>query len=532
MSKNDNPVILGFAALLTLGLMGGGLWVFNKFTPDFLNNGDGNNSLSLPTGEQESGKQNAQSTRKLEQGEVTLLGDTFSGYSTFRDTTFQQTLADAGINLTYDNEFDQAKRAAAIAQGDADLYVTTLDQFVKQQPNGKIVGLIDRTIGADAVVLNTKKYPSLKSLNDLKELQAKEPLSISYAVDTPSEYLALVLSTSFENFNLSDFEAKEVVDASEAWADLQDPNQNVAIAVLWEPFVTQAKKQGYTVVLSSKDAPTAILDVIVASDQLLEARPDLVSEFLESYYRHIDVNTRDPSKLKNQIAADGDLSTDEASAVLAGIDFFTSIEAQNWIKDGTLEKRINATAAVLTLSGELNQVPKNATNLYTDAYISEAAQNTQTLIELIDLDNPELAKRLRGEGETIAVTPTVTEKEISEAPDIGNLQVRGEVQFGSGSANLDQASQQTLQQLVGQISEFNPSTVAIRVIGHTSKTGSSQVNQQLSQQRAQVVVDALRNQGLQHNIQAEGKGFNLPLSQISPEDPRQQRTEIRLVRLD
>jgi len=529
MSKKDNPVVLGFAAILTLGLMGGGLWVFNKFSPAILNSDGGDNPLSLPTAGGDSGEQNMQ---KLEQGEVTLLGDTFSGYSTFRDPIFRQTLLDAGIKLNYDNEFDQAKRAAAIAAGNADLYVTTLDQFLKQQPNGKIVGLIDRTIGADAVVLNTKKYPSLTSLNDLQTLQSQGPLSISYAADTPSEYLALVLSTSFESFNLGDFEAKKVVDASEAWADLQDPNQNVAIAVLWEPFVTQAKNQGYTVVLSSKDAPTAILDVIVASDRLLEARPDLVSGFLESYYRHIDANTRDPSKLKNQIAADGGLSTDEAAAVLAGIDFFTSIEAQNWIKDGTLEQRINATAAVLTLSGQLNQVPENATSLYTDTYISEAAQNTQILIELINLDNPELAKRLRGEGETISVTPAITQKQISEAPNIGNLQVRGEVKFSSGSANLDQSSQQTLQQLATQIAEFNPSTVAIRVIGHTSKTGSPQVNQELSQQRAQVVVDALRKQGLQHNIQAEGKGFYLPLSQISPEDPRQQRTEIRLVRID
>ncbi|NJN71362.1 MAG: OmpA family protein [Limnothrix sp. RL_2_0] len=441
-------------------------------------------------------------------------------------------LLDAGIKLSYENEFDQAARSAAIARGEADLYVTTLDQFLKQQPNGKIVGLIDRTIGADAVVLNTKKYPSLKSLNDLQVLQSQGPLSISYAVDTPSEYLALVLSTSFASFNLGDFEKKEVVDASEAWADLQDMDQNVAIAVLWEPFVTQAKKQGYTVVLSSKDAPTAILDVIVASDRLLEVRPGLVSQFLETYYRHIDANTRDPSKLKTQIAADGGLSTDEASAVIAGIDFFTSIEAQNWIKDGTLEKRINSTAAVLTLSGKLSQVPEDVTSLYTDTYISEAAQNTKILIELINLDNPELAKRLRGEGETISITPTVSKKQISEAPDIGNLQVRGEVNFSSGSANLNQTSQQTLQQLAQQIAEFNPSTVAIRVIGHTSKTGDRQFNQKLSQQRAQVVVDALRKQGLQHNIQAEGKGFDLPLSQINPEDPRQQRTEIRLVRID
>ncbi|MHC5731652.1 MAG: hypothetical protein ACYTXY_47745, partial [Nostoc sp.] len=103
-------------------------------------------------------------------------------------------------------------------QGKANLLVTTLDQFLKQKPQGKIVGLIDRTIGADAVVLNTKKYSNLKSLLDLNVLiqqmrsQGKQ-LSITFAGDTPSEYLALMLSTKFDQFKLSDFQVNKVADA-------------------------------------------------------------------------------------------------------------------------------------------------------------------------------------------------------------------------------------------------------------------------------------------------------------------------------
>lgn len=147
--------------------------------------------------------------------------------------------------------------------GVENLTETTLDQFLQQQPEGQIVGLIDRTVGADAVVLNTKKYPNLKSLLDLKRLVEQErsqgrQLTLTFAGDTPSEYLALVLSTKFEAFKLEDFQVKKVADASEAWQLLQDPNQNVAVAVIWEPYVTQAKKQGHTVVLSSQDAPQSI----------------------------------------------------------------------------------------------------------------------------------------------------------------------------------------------------------------------------------------------------------------------------------
>ncbi|AFY38623.1 OmpA/MotB domain protein [[Leptolyngbya] sp. PCC 7376] len=527
MSQKENPLTLVAALLVTMGILGGGLWFLGNRSPGFLEEIFGNDpsSKDSPT----------KSTRNLEQGNITLLGDTFSGYSTFRNAEFQEALQEVGITLSYGNEFDQTARANLLNEGKADLYVTTLDQFLKQNPEGKIVGLIDRTIGADAVVLNNKQYPDLNSLNSLQTLQQSaqgESLSITYAVDTPSEYLALVLSTAFDGFNLSDFDVKEVVDASEAWQALQNPAENVAVAVLWEPFVSQARNAGYTVVLSSNDAPTAILDVIVASDRLLTARPDLVSDFLEAYYRHIDANIREPSQLRAQIATDGELTPSEADSILEGIDFFTSIEAKNWIQAGTLEQRIGSTAAVLVLSGKLNQVPTDINSLFTDEYVNKAALNTQTLIDLIKVDNPELADRLAGKGTTIQAVPQVAASEVAQASDIGNLQVRGEVNFATGSATLSQQSQTTLEQLVNQIKEFNPQTVGIRVIGHTSKTGDPKLNQTLSQQRAQVVVDGLRQRGLQHNIIAEGKGFYLPLSGIAPEDPKQQRTEIRLVRLN
>jgi OmpA-OmpF porin, OOP family len=464
--------------------------------------------------------------------DLTLLGDTFSGYSTFRNVAFQDALKKAGLRLKYEDEFDQAKRAQRLGQGNTDLMVTTLDQFLTQQPKGKIVGLIDRTAGADAVVLNTKKYPNLKSLLDLKPLlQQSKGVGIAFAGDTPSEYLALVLDTKFDAFNLSDFAVTKVADASEAWKQLQDPGKNLAIAVLWEPYVTQARQQGYTVVLSSKDAPGAIVDVLVASDRLIQSNPKVISDLLEAYYRRIDANVRDSSQLQKQIAEDGKLAAADAAAVIQGIEFFTATEAQNWLKDKTMERRIGSTSAVLVLAGRLNQVPAKPNALFTNQFIAKAAGNTQTLIDLVRADNAELADRLSGKGRAVTATK-VSASQIQSAPDIGNLRVRGEVDFGVGSAQLTEKSSATLKQLAQEIKEFNVQTVGVRVIGHTSKTGTADVNQALSQERAQVVVDYLRSVGISHNIVAEGKGFSQPLANVPPDDTRNQRTEIRLVRIE
>ncbi|MBE9041867.1 OmpA family protein [Oscillatoriales cyanobacterium LEGE 11467] len=526
MSKQENPIVLGLTLLVTLGLIGGGLWWLNR------------SGVVSGAGSSISSARNNNASDRRESNQLKILGDTFSGYSTFRNSEFQEALAQTGLKLAYEDEFDQGKRAERLSRGEVDLMMTTLDRFVQEQPAGKIIGLIDRTTGADAVVLNTPKYPELQSLEDLKALVDREKgqgktLDISFAGDTPSEYLALVLDTKFEAFNLSDFQENTVADASEAWELLQDKSQDLPIAVIWEPYVTQARQQGYTVVLSSQDAPNAIVDVLVANDRLIESQPDAISDFLEAYYRRIDTNVRDASQLQTQIAEDGGLEPADAAAVLDGIEFFTAAEAQKWMTEETLAKRISSTAAVLVLSGRLDKVPENPEDLIVSSAIAPAAQNTQTLIDLVRDADPQLAERLAGDSRTITPTaPNISQEAIAQAPSIGNLQVRGEVKFESGAADLTGAGQDTLENLAQEISEFNVETVAVQVIGHTSKTGVPQFNQTLSEQRAQTVVDYLQGAGLQHNFVAEGKGFYLPLSGVPPEDPRQQRTEIRLVRIN
>ncbi|MEO1134207.1 MAG: OmpA family protein, partial [Cyanobacteria bacterium J06639_1] len=141
-------------------------------------------------------------------------------------------------------------------------------------------------------------------------------------------------------------------------------------------------------------------------------------------------------------------------------------------------------------------------------------------------------KFLSGEAEVQSATTTASATQVQSAPSIGNLQVRGDVSFGTGSAQLDATGQQTVDRLVEELQEFNAQTIAVRAIGHTSKTGSAAFNQQLSQQRAQAVVDRLKAKGITHTIVAEGRGFNEPLPNIPPTDVRNQRTEIRLVRLN
>ncbi|NEO87620.1 MAG: OmpA family protein [Spirulina sp. SIO3F2] len=516
-NKKTNPLALGLALAISGAVfVGGGMWVLNRLP-----------SATTAFGGEQCSDPDAQV-------QLTALGDTFSGYSTLRNPVFQGALSEVGLGLCYQDQFDQQARAAAIAAGEADLIVTTLDQYLTHQPAGKIVALIDRTIGADAVVLNTQHFPQLTSLLELEKLVAEQAaqgkkLRIVFAADTPSEFLALVLNTKFDNFNLADFEVVEVEDASIAWEKMQS-DSSIALGVLWEPFVNQARQRGNTVVLSSQDSPKVIVDVLVASDRAVENNPQAIADFVSAYYRRIDASLQDQDLLTRQIAADGQLLPEEANAVRQGISFFTSVEAQKWMNSGELNQRIEAIAAILTLAGRLPNAPRPAPELYTAQYLDPVAQSTAQLLQIIAKDNPELAKQLQAAQAPPTVTPVST-AQAQNAPDIGNLTVRGEVKFASGSSQLTPQSQTTLKQLAQEIKEFNPGTIGIKIQGHTSRTGAADVNQKLSQSRAQVVVNFLKQQQLQHSIFAEGLGYAQPLPGIDPAAPQNQRTVIRLIRL-
>ena len=219
--------------------------------------------------------------------------------------------------------------------------------------------------------------------------------------------------------------------------------------------------------------------------------------------------------LAHQIAIDGKKKLKEAQTVAKGIKFFSSIEADRWMQSGVLQQRIKAIASILTLAGKIDEIPSD-TSLFTAEHLTPAVKRTNRLIEAIAEDNPDLAAKLKGvSSKKKAVTPD----KIAIAPTIGDLSIRGEVQFPTGSAQLTSQSKAVIAKLSSEIAEFNLENIAIKVQGHTSKTGSAVVNQQLSQKRAEAVVKQLKQHNLPHSFISEGLGFAEPLPDLDPASP-------------
>ncbi len=100
------------------------------------------------------------------------------------------------------------------------------------------------------------------------------------------------------------------------------------------------------------------------------------------------------------------------------------------------------------------------------------------------------------------------------------------ITFGKGSADLTAGAKATLDAIAAalvQVSSYRPFTVE----GHTDSKGARDLNQKLSQSRADAVVAYLAGKGVKRDLMtAKGFGPDKPLAGVDPANPRNRRVEV------
>ena len=115
---------------------------------------------------------------------------------------------------------------------------------------------------------------------------------------------------------------------------------------------------------------------------------------------------------------------------------------------------------------------------------------------------------------------------LNKAEDLEQLK-KG-INFQSGSKKLTKSSYKTLNNIVKLMKKFN--TANIEVQGHTDDTGSEDVNKQISQDRAQVVVDYFIQNGIAADrVRAVGFGSDKPIADNKTKKGRSKNRRVELV---
>lgn len=125
------------------------------------------------------------------------------------------------------------------------------------------------------------------------------------------------------------------------------------------------------------------------------------------------------------------------------------------------------------------------------------------------------------------IPPTPEECEAG----LAEIMTNGRISFEPGSATITAASLDTMNAIAGLLDECGD--IRIEIQGHTDSQGREIMNEQLSQARAQSVLNELRARRiLTSNFTAKGYGETQPIADNGTEEGREanRRIEFRLIR--
>ena len=104
----------------------------------------------------------------------------------------------------------------------------------------------------------------------------------------------------------------------------------------------------------------------------------------------------------------------------------------------------------------------------------------------------------------------------------------GDVLFDAGKFDLRPEAREDLSKLSGVV--LNYPSLRLTIEGHSDTSGKAEVNQTLSEQRANAVRDYLVKQGLQAgSVSAQGLGISNPVADNDTEEGRQKNRRVEII---
>ena len=221
---------------------------------------------------------------------IRVLAPTWVGFAPALVAQDLGCYAEEGVTLDFRFEDDRANVMAAMERGDIDADMRTVGEHqgrprVPETP-GTIIGTIDISVGGDGVLVDG----SIESVADLAgKTVAIEP-------NIPARLL-LQMELSKVGLSINDLSLREIATA-DTIAVLADPS--IAAVGTYEPFLSQALQilpdRSPRVLVSSRDEPDLIVDIITARDAALAENPGKFESLLRCVYRAVDFQRANPDE--------------------------------------------------------------------------------------------------------------------------------------------------------------------------------------------------------------------------------------------
>jgi NitT/TauT family transport system substrate-binding protein len=202
-------------------------------------------------------------------------------------------LKDAGVTVQFINMSDTKTRYVALAAGQIDGLMTTIDTMVlRVKPDFQIAAVMafDDSKGGDGLVAR-------KEIKTVKDLKGKQ---VAYGEGSVSQFfLGYLLQQNGMTFNDVVTVNMTADDAGAAFAA-----GKVDAAVTWEPWLTKGKQAPHgQLLVDSSQTPGLIVDVLVFSKKVLLTRGADVYKVVNAFHQGVEYVKAHPDE-SNAIMAD------------------------------------------------------------------------------------------------------------------------------------------------------------------------------------------------------------------------------------
>jgi NitT/TauT family transport system substrate-binding protein len=221
---------------------------------------------------------------------IRILAPTWVGFAPALVAQDLGCYEEEGVTLDFRFEDDRANVMAAMERGDIDADMRTVGEHqgrprVPETP-GTIIGTIDVSVGGDGVIVDG----SIASVADL------EGKTIAIEPNIPARLL-LQMELAKVGLSISDVDLREIATA-DTIAVFSDPS--IAAVGTYEPFLGQAVQivtdRNPRVLVSSREEPDLIVDIITARDAALAENPGKFESLLRCVYRAVDYQRANPAE--------------------------------------------------------------------------------------------------------------------------------------------------------------------------------------------------------------------------------------------
>lgn len=429
------------------------------------------------------------------------------------DTAPDSIFAKKGLKVSFKIIDDWTEGASALATGNVDVMLTTLDVYAKDYGQFQEKGfgthaflMVDWSRGADGVI-------GKQGINSIEDLAGK---TVAFAPYTPSHFL---LWNGLKASGLSTSQRNEIFAKAVHTKDGIEPavlfaQEKVDAAVAWDPDMSDAvtKRAGSKKIYDTRIANRLIADILIVSDKFAAKHPQTLVKLSQGWLEGVEFIHSQPARAYNLIGTikDFNIPSDLAKTMLEGVKLADYADNVSFM--GTPGS-----------NSDYANIFGMAQDMYRELRMIKRISNPEDSLDR------RYIQQLSGAFSAKSTEPPIEYRQPGKSAVPIATQHRS-IYFDPNSARMGLDSRAIVDEIGGQMRAYENTIVDIE--GNTDSTGARAYNMQLSRQRADSVKQYLMEKyGFPAaRFRTAGNGPDKPLeSNATPEGrEKNRRTDIKL----